>query len=171
MGRVNNNTIDKFGRQRINQQHAQVVVRALPGIGFKLTSDGQYDIEGKSLTNVGNPKGTNDAATKEYVINELRELRQNIFSAVNKDMVKCLNDRLHHIEGPGKKFDDVTIKDYINRELLELRQEILSIINKEIIDELKEKIEYNKGMTHSIWVEQQTRLDKMDRQIKTQLYY
>ena len=40
---------------------------SLPGVGFKLTDDGNYDIDGKRLTNVGEPTGDGDATTKKYV--------------------------------------------------------------------------------------------------------
>ena len=38
-----------------------------PGVGFRLTADGNYDIADKRLTNVGNPTQDKDAATKKYV--------------------------------------------------------------------------------------------------------
>ena len=38
-----------------------------PGPGFKLTRDGNYNIDGKRLTNVGAPTDDNDATTKKYV--------------------------------------------------------------------------------------------------------
>ena len=41
----------------------------LPGVGFKLT-DGNYDIDGKRLTNVGEPTGDNDTTTKAYFESE-----------------------------------------------------------------------------------------------------
>ena len=42
----------------------------LPGVGFKLTDDGNYDIDGKRLTNVGEQTGDNDATTKAYFESE-----------------------------------------------------------------------------------------------------
>ena len=42
-----------------------------PGNGFKLTRDGNYNIDGKRLTNVGAPIDDEDATTKEYVDDEL----------------------------------------------------------------------------------------------------
>ena len=42
-----------------------------PGLGFKLTINGNYDIEKKRLTNVGAPTDDDDATTKEYVDDEL----------------------------------------------------------------------------------------------------
>ena len=43
----------------------------LPGIGFSLTDDGNFDIDSKRLTEVALPIDNNDAATKEYVDNNL----------------------------------------------------------------------------------------------------
>ena len=43
----------------------------LPGIGFSLTDDGNFDIDSKRLTEVAAPIDNNDAATKEYVDNNL----------------------------------------------------------------------------------------------------
>ena len=42
-------------------------VQGAPGVGFNLSSDGNYDMVGKKLTNVGNPSSNTDAATKKYV--------------------------------------------------------------------------------------------------------
>jgi len=39
----------------------------LPGIGFDLTDDGDFDFNGKRLTDVAEPKDKTDAATKNYV--------------------------------------------------------------------------------------------------------
>lgn len=167
MGRVNN-TVDKFGRQRGNQQYVQLV-RGLPGIGFKLTSNEQYDIEGKSLTNVGPPKNNNDATTREYVINELREVRKEIFSTINKDMVKYLNNRVHHFEGNEKKIVDAAIMvDYMNKQILELRQEVLSIVNNDNdLRSLRDQIKSNEETTHTNYWAIDARLKKMEDQIKS----
>ena len=43
----------------------------LPGIGFNLTDDGNFDIDSKRLTEVADPIDKNDAATTEYVDNNL----------------------------------------------------------------------------------------------------
>ena len=41
--------------------------RGPPGVGFQLTDDGNYDIDGKRLTDVSKPVDGTDAATKAYV--------------------------------------------------------------------------------------------------------
>ena len=39
----------------------------LPGIGFQLTDDGNFDLDSKRLTDVADPVDDQDAATKKYV--------------------------------------------------------------------------------------------------------
>ena len=45
--------------------------QGLPGIGFKLTDDGNFDIDGKRLTDVSQPVDGRDATTKAYVDGEI----------------------------------------------------------------------------------------------------
>ena len=45
--------------------------QGLPGIGFKLTDDGNFDIDGKRLTDVSLPVDGGDATTKSYVDGEI----------------------------------------------------------------------------------------------------
>ena len=59
-----------FNEHSSNQQIKDHFIRGLqgaPGVGSNLTSDGNYDMDGKKLTNVGNPTSNTDAATKKYV--------------------------------------------------------------------------------------------------------
>ena len=45
--------------------------KGLPGIGFKLTDDGNFDLDGKRLTDVSLPVDGGDATTKAYVDGEI----------------------------------------------------------------------------------------------------
>ena len=45
--------------------------QGLPGIGFKLTDYGNFDIDGKRLTDVSLPVDGRDATTKAYVDGEI----------------------------------------------------------------------------------------------------
>ena len=45
--------------------------QGLPGIGFKLTDDGNFDIDGKRSTNLSPPVDGGDATTKAYVDGEI----------------------------------------------------------------------------------------------------
>ena len=55
-----------FNEQSFDHPFAKGI-QGSPGVGFKLTSSGDFDITGKKLTNVGTPTGNADAATKKYV--------------------------------------------------------------------------------------------------------
>lgn len=75
-----NNTIDKFGRRKQNKNN--VILRGQPGIGFKLSSDGHYDIQKKRLQNIGEPMDTTDATTREYVETCLKKLQLTIHQEI-----------------------------------------------------------------------------------------
>ena len=55
---------EKGGSGEIGEQ-------GLPGIGFNLTDDGNFDIDGKRLTDVSPPVDSRDATTKAYVDGEI----------------------------------------------------------------------------------------------------
>ena len=55
-----------FNEQSFDQPFAKGIQGA-PEVGFSLTTDGNYDMNKKRLTNVGAPSANNDAATKKYV--------------------------------------------------------------------------------------------------------
>ena len=55
-----------FNQQAQNNPFSRGIQGA-PGVGFRLTPAGDFDITGKKLTNVGAPTANADAATKKYV--------------------------------------------------------------------------------------------------------
>ena len=57
---------DTFSHEKIIE-----IVKGLPGVGFKLTDDGDYDIQNKKLRNVASPQTNTDASTKSYVDSEV----------------------------------------------------------------------------------------------------
>ena len=60
----------------------------LPGIGFYLTDDGNFDLDGKRLTDVADPVDNGDAVTKGYV--DTKNSQQNI--AINSKAEKVYVD-------------------------------------------------------------------------------
>ena len=60
----------------------------LPGIGFNLTDDGNFDLDGKRLTDVADPVDNGDAVTKGYV--DTKNFQQNI--AINSKAEKAYVD-------------------------------------------------------------------------------
>ena len=57
-----------FNQQSSNHPFARGIQGA-PGVGFNLTADGNYDMIGKKLTNVGDGVSPNDAVTRKQLDN------------------------------------------------------------------------------------------------------
>ena len=56
-----------FNEHSSNHYQFAKGIQGAPGVGFNLTADGNYDMVGKKLRNVGNPTSDTDSATKKYV--------------------------------------------------------------------------------------------------------
>ena len=76
-------SVDVFGRKLPSEGGSSS--RGPPGIGFKLTEDGQYDLENKKLCNVAAPTQPNDAVNLKTLDTRLigfrkilHEMRQDI---------------------------------------------------------------------------------------------
>jgi len=81
--------------------------RGLPGVGFNLTGDGNYDIDGKRLTDVAEPKDNSDATTKLYVVT--KNLQQD--TAINSKAEKAaviLRDGTQSMKGNLNMENDST---------------------------------------------------------------
>ena len=74
----------------------------LPGIGFNLTDDGNFDLDGKRLTDVADPVDNGDTVTKGYVDTKnsqqaektdviLRDGSQSMNANLNMDNKKITN--------------------------------------------------------------------------------
>ena len=63
----------------------------LPGIGFNLTDDGNFDLDSKRLTDVADPVDDGDAATKKYVDDENARQDIAIHSKAEGDRVLLLD--------------------------------------------------------------------------------
>lgn len=108
-------TFDKFGRSSFSANRG--IVRNQPGIGFKLTNTGDYDMENKVLKNLKSPLDANDASTKEYV--DKNSPNKNI------TFIKKLNAELTKV---SDLFDEWDKKDSDNISGDEFRKIIFRII-------------------------------------------
>ena len=63
-----------FGRKL--EQRSGGGSRGPPGVGYKLTADGQYDADNKRLCNVAPPKQLNDAVNLDALQIELRSVHE-----------------------------------------------------------------------------------------------
>ena len=62
-----NNKMGIFNEHSSDQHPFARGIQGAPGVGFNLTADGNYDMVGKKLKNVGAPVSDTDSATKKYV--------------------------------------------------------------------------------------------------------
>ena len=81
--------------------------RGLPGVGFKLTDDGNFDINGKLLTNVAEPVNGDDATNKNYV--DIQNARQNIAIA-DKASKNNLDSKLN-IDGSNSMTSNLNLNN------------------------------------------------------------
>ena len=61
-------SIDVFGRNLGNTEGS----RGSPGVGFKVTTDGYYDMENKKLCNVAEPQQSSDVVNLETLRNIIK---------------------------------------------------------------------------------------------------
>lgn len=125
MGGINN-TIDKFGRSKHRDRKA-VVIRGPAGVGFKLTSDKHYDIQGKRLQNVGEPIEDMDGVTRNYVEDRV---------------AKCVHDTLKATQESANLIM-TNVRSYSDAKEIQIKEQ-----NHEIMDKrLKELMEQMQAYT------------------------
>lgn len=138
----NNGTVDKFGRQKINEKSK--ILRGPPGEGFRLSSNGNYDMQGRALENLASPKNFNDAATLEYVVSAVDQLRVQLINSANKDIktffeqtYKGFDEKLNIlnqliIKNDEKYYDEGASREYVVAIIDQLRVQLTDLINTDI---------------------------------------
>lgn len=99
-------SVDKFGRDFGLGNEAR---KGPPGTGFKLTPDGNYDIQFKTLTNVADPVNTQDAAN----LNTLKVLGKTCLRRFNDDDDDKFNGEgriIRNVADPAYPSDVVNLK-------------------------------------------------------------
>lgn len=78
-------SIDKFGRFKHKNTRIIPIRQKNPNYGFKLTPDGDFDMENKRIRNVLEPIESNDAINKKYLDGYVRkETDDNYFKILSK---------------------------------------------------------------------------------------
>ena len=87
------------------------IVKGLPGVGFKLTDAGDYDIQNKKLRNVASPETNDDVTTKSYVDNKalLVDGSNKMLGALNMD-----NRRVENLAPARHGFSDAVSSLHLN---------------------------------------------------------
>ncbi|GIY59935.1 uncharacterized protein CDAR_95961 [Caerostris darwini] len=94
--------------------------RGSPGIGFKLTDDGNYDMEKKKLKNVDEPVDISDVATKSYVDSNKIELKSDIVKFQKRSSIHS-----EHGDFDARNKIIGNVKDHINN---------LNVVNKQYLE-------------------------------------
>ena len=67
--------------------------RGRPGVGFNLTSDGNYDMVNKKLANVGEGTASSDAITKHQLNTAMIDKHDNNQDIDRKDTYNVINSK------------------------------------------------------------------------------
>ena len=106
-----------FGRSLgSNSSNSSSISRGPPGIGFKLTADGQFDLERKRLCNVATATHLNDAINLETLQFALQSIEKKIIIRVGTEINKF-----------EKLVEDH--RDEIDKELLHIEADINHLKN------------------------------------------
>ena len=89
--------------------------RGLPGVGFKLTDDGNFDIDQKRLTNVKEPTEDGDATAKKYVDQNKSNKNDVVLRDGSQNMTGNLDLNDNRITGVADSIDD---DDAVNKKQL-----------------------------------------------------
>jgi hypothetical protein len=128
MGGVNN-SIDKFGRQKVSGNLRGQLMRGPPGIGFKLTKWGNFDIEGKRICNVGEPIDRSDAVTLGYLKTDLSECVAQTQEAINEAVLVSHK----HLREANEKEIKMRLEEVFDQYLKHHQNEILKMVSEPIV--------------------------------------
>lgn len=112
--------IDKFGRDSHPHVSGGVVQRGPSGVGFKLSSDGNFDIDGKRITNVSDPLEDNDAVNKKSTL----IVSENTISARKRRLVEVA-DPIDDSDVPTKQF----VQSMLDRTALAVLAKCMTVNN------------------------------------------
>ena len=123
---------DTFSHEKIIE-----IVKGLPGVGFKLTDSGDYDIQNKKLRNVASPETNNDVTTKSYVDNKalLVDGSNKMLGALNMD-----NRRIENVAPARHGFSDAVSSLHLTTFFFDLNTNDGKIEAQNPIDMKNEKI-------------------------------
>ena len=113
------------------------IVKGLPGVGFKLTDAGDYDIQNKKLRNVASPETNDDVTTKSYVDNKalLVDGSNKMLGALNMD-----NRRVENLAPARHGFSDAVSSLHLHTFFFDLNTNDGKIEAQNPIDMKNEKI-------------------------------
>ena len=74
-------SVDVFGRHIGSEKGSQ----GPPGIGFNLTSKGDFDIGDRKLCNIADPVENSDCVNLKTLREEIKELKEEVLKLINQE--------------------------------------------------------------------------------------
>ena len=130
----------KLPEETISHGKIIEIVKELPGVGFKLTDDGDYDIQNKKLTNVASPQTNDDATTKSYVDTEVDKTLKLDGSNKMSGVLDMDNRRIENIAPARHGFSDAVSSLHLHTFFFDLNTNDGKIEAQNPIDMKNEKI-------------------------------
>ena len=127
---------DTFSHEKVIE-----IVKGLPGVGFKLTDNGDYDMQNKKLRNVGSPQTNDDATTKSYVDSEVNKTLKvdgssSMLGALNMD-----NRRIENVAPARHGFSDTVSSLHLNTYYMDFNVDDDKLEMQNPIDMMDQRIE------------------------------
>ena len=91
-----------FGR-KLDGKSGSTLPRGPPGIGYKLTDEGNYDVEYKRLCNIGKPIDPSDAVN----LNAVQSLIEEKFKELSDRSTDLIKKLFEHLEERVLKIEQV----------------------------------------------------------------
>ena len=146
-------SVDVFGR-KLGRTKA---TRGPPGIGYRLTDDGQYDAESKRLCNLAVPQLPNDA------VNLVTAQRINFDVQMEIDGIDTrLRNDLHNL---NVKIDHG--KDVVDTEIMKITNEMKTMKDNVNLDIILEIVKTEVQSVTDIITRIRTNLDVLDKIVET----
>lgn len=95
-------SVDVFGHQ-LGRSEGK---RGPPGIGYKLTNDGHYDMQMKKLKNVGAPNQPNDVVNVQYVHN----MKENLIDSLTNKYLAELKQHTASLDARMTALETTVVK-------------------------------------------------------------
>lgn len=144
-------SIDKFGGY-LGYKSTGKIIPGPPGKGFKLTSNNDYDIENKRLTNIGQSIESNDAVSLNYILTncpifEEKQVNYKKRKLTNVDDPESKTDVVTkgYFESALKKDLSLCVKFNSNRKFIDCKQSIIKNLSDPIDDKDAISLEYFKN--------------------------
>ena len=139
-------SVDKFGRF---SKRARLSVSS-GAQGFKLTADGDYDVENKRIKNLENPVENHDAINKRYIDNQIDAL-ENLITIQLEAMGTSIKNRIDSLQTSvddtskttTNSFDDLTavvngVNDNLKKTLERLWTGLVYFVDDKLLPVLNE---------------------------------